>query len=216
MKRLFYFIIMENNSFDPYASKYDAWFLKNKHVLYSELKLVAHFMKDGGDIFSVGCGSGLFEMLLEKEFNISVKQGIEPSVGMAEITRKRGMKVIIATAEEADFGKEVYNTVLFNGTPSCITDLQKAIDKAYTALHPGGKIVIIDVPKESSYALLYNLAKAVGTCDYPLLKGVHPQEPYAIEFVKAANWRTTAEKIEMLEKSEFTGFLITENKPTQY
>jgi trans-aconitate methyltransferase len=55
-------------------------------------------MKDGGDIFSVGCGSGLFEMLLEKEFNISVKQGIEPSAGMAEIARTRGMKVIIATA----------------------------------------------------------------------------------------------------------------------
>ena len=197
---------MDINSFDQYAGNYDAWFQKNKNVLYSELKLVAHFLNDGGDIFSVGCGSGLFEMLLEKEFNISVKQGIEPSVSMAAIARKRGMAVTIATAEEADFGKEVYNTVLFNGTPSYITDLQKAFDKAYMALHPGGKIVVIDVPKESSYALLYNLAKAVGTWDHPLLKGVHPQEPYPIEFVKAANWRTTAEKIEMLEKSGFTGF----------
>jgi ubiquinone/menaquinone biosynthesis C-methylase UbiE len=170
MKRLFYFIIMKNNSFDPYASKYDAWSLKNKHVLYSELKLVAHFMTDGGDIFSVGCGSGLFEMFLEKEFNISVKQGIEPSAGMAEIARKRGMKVAIPTDEETDFGKEVYNTVLFNEIPSYTTDLQKAVDKAYRALYSTGKIVIIDVPKESSCALLYNLVKAVGIWAIPCLK----------------------------------------------
>jgi hypothetical protein len=49
---------------------------------------------------------------------------------------------------------------------------------------------------------------------YPLLKGIHPQEHYPIEFVKAVNWRTTAEKIEMFVKSGVTGFLITENKPT--
>ncbi|HEX3006876.1 MAG TPA: methyltransferase domain-containing protein [Bacteroidales bacterium] len=194
---------MNDNSFDQYASKYDAWFLKNRNVLYSEVKLVSHFLQDAGDVFSVGCGSGLFEMILEKEFNILIKYGLEPSEGMADIARKRGMHVEITTIENASLGNEKYNTVLFNGTPSYITDLQTAFDKAYAALRPGGRIVVIDVPKESSYALLYNLAKAVGTWDHPLLKDVHPQDPYPIEFVKIANWRTTAEKTEMLQKSGF-------------
>ena len=195
---------MDKSSFDQYAGMYDAWFLNNEHVLYSELKLVAHFLrKNAGNVLSVGCGSGLFEMLLEKEYGIVVKNGIEPSTGMAEIARKRGMNVAITTAEDAQFGIACYDTILFNGTPSYITDLQAAFDKAYAALKPNGRIVVIDVPKESSYALLYNLAKAVETWDHPLLKGVHPQDPYPIEFVKVANWRTTAEKVEMLEKAGF-------------
>jgi len=194
---------MNKNSFDQYASQYDAWFLKNENVLSSELKLVARFLQRETDIFSVGCGSGLFEMLLEKEYGISVKNGIEPSEGMAEVARKRGMNVTISTAEEANFGRACFDIVLFNGTPSYITDLQKAFDKAYLALRSGGKIVAIDVPKEGSYALLYNLAKVLGTWDHPLLENVHPLDPYPIEFVKIANWRTTAEKTEMLGKAGF-------------
>ncbi len=191
------------NNFDQYASQYDAWFLDNQNVLYSEARLVAYFLKDAGDIFSVGCGSGLFEMILKKEFNISIKHGLEPSEGMAAIARKRGVQVEITAIEDADLGKECYDTILFNGTPSYITDLQMAFNKAYAALRPNGRIVVIDVPKESSYALLYNLAKALETWNHPLLENVHPRDPYPIEFVKIANWRTTKEKTEMLVKSGF-------------
>lgn len=195
---------MKNEQFDKYANEYDSWFLKNENLLYSEVKLVAHFLKESaGDVFSVGCGSGLFEAILDNEFSISIKTGIEPSVGMAEIARQRGVDVTVTTAEDADFGVEKYDTILFNGTPSYITDLQLTFDKAYKALRKGGKVIAIDVPKESSYAIMYNLAKAVNTWDNPLLEGVHPQDPYPIEFVNIANWRTTAEKVEMLEKSGF-------------
>ncbi|MDR2040666.1 MAG: class I SAM-dependent methyltransferase [Bacteroidales bacterium] len=193
-------------SFDQYAEQYDAWFIKNKHVLYSELKLVAHFLNKTDRILSVGCGSGLFEMLLQKEYGITIKNGIEPSKGMAAIAEKRGMNVIIGTAEDADFGISLYDVVLFNGTPSYINDLEKAFNKAYQALCPGGKIIAIDVPKESSYGLLYNLAKAVGSWDHPLLKGTHPNDPYPIEFVQIANWRTTSEKIEILQDTGFSNF----------
>jgi trans-aconitate methyltransferase len=192
-----------SSKFNQYASEYDAWFFENENVLYSEVKLVAHFLENAGDVFSVGCGSGLFETILENEFDISIKNGIEPSEGMAAIACQRGVNVEITTAEEMELGSENYDTILFNGTPSYITDLQKAFDKSYEALRPGGKIVVIDVPKESSYGVLYNLAKAVGTWEHPLLEGVHPRNPYPIEFVNVANWRTTAEKIEMLGKADF-------------
>ena len=64
--------------------------------------------------------------------------------------------------------------------------------------------VVVDIPKESSYALLYNLAKVLGTWSHPLLEGAHPKEPYPIEFVKMANWRTTSEKISLLKNAGFT------------
>lgn len=195
-----------NSSFDKYAGEYDAWFFNNVDLLTSEVNLVAHFLKDAGKVFSVGCGSGLFESILKKDFGITIEHGIEPSSGMAEIARKRGLNVEVVTAEEAEFGEDEYNTVLFNGTPSYITDLQSVFQKAYAALKKGGKIVVIDVPKESSYATMYNLAKTLGTWEHPLLAGVQPRDPYPIEFVKMANWRTTAEKIEMMEEAGFKEF----------
>ena len=48
--------------FDEYAPAYDAWFLDNRNVLYSEVNLVASVLKDAGRVLSVGCGSGLFSV----------------------------------------------------------------------------------------------------------------------------------------------------------
>lgn len=192
------------NAFDKYANEYDSWFLENLNVLTSEVRLVAHFLKkDAGKVLSVGCGSGLFESILKKEFNIIVEYGIEPSEGMAEIAKKRDMKVEIVSAENADFGNQTYDTLLFNGTPSYISDLKGVIKKAYESLKVGGKIILIDIPKESSYGILYNLAKLSGTWEHHLLEGAFPKDPYPIEFVKLAKWRTTGEKIKLLEESGF-------------
>ncbi len=190
--------------FDEYASIYDAWFMDNGNVLLSEARLVALTLHGSKNILSVGCGSGLFEALLAKDFGIKITDGIEPSTGMAEIARQRGLNVTIATAEEADFGNEKYDTILFNGTPSYISDLRSVVAKAYSALPSGGRAVLIDVPKESGYGIMYNLAKALGSWDDPLLAGVYPKDPYPIELCKAANWRTTAEKVELMTAAGFS------------
>lgn len=189
--------------FDEYASVYDAWFLDNRNVLYSEVNLVASVLKDAGLILSVGCGSGLFEKILKEEKGISITYGIEPSAGMAEIARRRGLNVTEVTAEDAVFEPGVYDTIMFNGSPSYITDLAAVLKKVYAALRPGGRVVLIDVPKESSYGMMYNLAKALGTWNHPLLEGVYPPKPYPMEFVNVANWRTTDEKVTLLKESGF-------------
>ena len=196
----------ELKSFDAYAEKYDAWFKENKNLFSSEVAVVAWFLKHGERILSIGCGSGLFEDALRKDYNIDIREGIEPSEAMSDIARKRGMEVTIGTAEEADFGKDTYDTLLFNGTPGYIDDLQKAFRKAAKALKSGGKIVVIDVPKESSFAILYNLGKIIGTWDDDVFKGVKPDAVYPIEFVKEARWRTTAEKVELLKRTGFGDF----------
>lgn len=189
--------------FDQYAAQYDAWFLENPNVLLSEVRLVASTLSQSKNILSVGCGSGLFEKIMRDDFGITVSDGIEPSPAMAEIARKRGLNVTIATAEDMELPQDVYDTILFNGCPSYITDLEKVIRKVYAALPQGGRIILIDVPKESTYGLMYNLAKALGTWDHPLLNGTYPPNPYPIEFVNVANWRTTAEKVDLLNAAGF-------------
>ena len=194
---------MGYQAFDQYASEYDAWFLENTNVLETELRLVAACLQDSGRILSIGCGSGLFEKLLEDRYGIRIAHGIEPAEGMAAIARKRGFDVEINTAEDADYGEECYDTVLFNGCPCYMQDLGLALRKAHKALRKGGKAVVIDVPKESPYGLIYNLALAVGSWDHPLLEGCKPKDPYPIELVKQAAWRTTAEKSKALEDNGF-------------
>ena len=200
--------------FDKYASLYDAWFLNNVNVLMSELRLVALTLKDAGRVLSVGCGSGLFEKLLKDEYSIEVNDGVEPSAEMAAIAVKRGLSVCVTDAESADFGNETYNTILFNGSPGYIDNLAQVLDKAYKALPSGGKVILIDVPKESSYGILYNLAMTLGTWDHPLLEGCCPPDPYPRELVKTARWRTTASKVEMLQAAGFKNLKFAQTLTT--
>jgi SAM-dependent methyltransferase len=190
--------------FDAYASEYDAWFLENRNVLESEKRLVRRMLGEPGRTLSVGCGSGLFEHLLRVEDDIVIEFGIEPSAEMAKVAEHRGMRVTIGSAEDLPYDDGSFDTLLFNGTPSYIDDLAGALGEAHRVLRPGGHVVLVDVPAESSYGLLYRLAAEIGTWDDPLLAKVAPAHPYPIEFAAAANWRTTEEKIELLEAAGFT------------
>lgn len=202
---------MTNHPFDEHAAEYDSWFLENRHVLQSEVELLAGVLKDPGRTLSVGCGSGLFEMILREGHHIDIRFGVEPAAAMAEIAVKRGMEVQIGPAEELPFDDGSFDTVLFNGTPSYIGDLPKAFSQAHRVLRAGGHVVVADVPAESSYGTLYRLAAMVGTWDDGSLKVIAPAVPYPMEFAAAANWRTTQEKLDLLEE---VGFLDCETSQT--
>lgn len=192
-------------SFDEYSDAYDAWFQRNPAVLESELRLVAMALgKNPGRTLSVGCGTGLFEQLLQAQYGIAVTDGLEPSAPMGEVARKRGMTVVEAGAEQMPFEDESFDTVMFNGSPSYIPDLDAAVAEAFRLLKPGGRVILIDVPAESSYGILYRLGGAYGTWDDERLRGVLPKEPYPVELAAGANWRPTQDKIEAAQTAGFT------------
>lgn len=195
---------MANIPFDEHADQYDVWFLANKQVLDSEVKLLAHALgSDFGRCVSVGCGSGLFETCLARDYDLRITEGIEPSEGMRAIAIKRGLQVQAASAETMELADAYYDTILFNGISSYLSDPLAAFRKAYQALKEGGRLLVLDVPKESSYGLLYNFGRAMGTWDHPDLVDVTPENIYPLEFVQAARWTTTPEKINKLESIGF-------------
>ena len=77
--------------FDGYAAQYDAWFMTNENLFQSELRLFQKALGDisGKRVLSVGCGSGLFESMID----CSGIEGIEPSRDMGAIAQKRGVNV---------------------------------------------------------------------------------------------------------------------------
>ena len=191
--------------FDGYAAQYDSWFMTNENLFNSELLLFRKVLGDvtGKRILSVGCGSGLFERLIDHD-NI---EGIEPSVDMAEIAEKRGINVIDhCTIEQSHLEENAYDIIYFNGSSSYISDLKEAYTVCRKALKDNGKLILLDVPKESAFGFMYLLAKAVGTFDHEYLKGVMPELPYPIELVNAGIWHSTEEKINVLKELGYTGF----------
>ena len=191
--------------FDGYAAEYDSWFIENKNMFNSEFKLFEKALGDikGQKVLSVGCGSGLFESLIDHS-NID---GIEPSEDMGKIAIKRGINVLsFSTIEEADLKPETYDTIYFNGSSSYIEDLESVYTKCKNTLKKGGRLILLDVPKESAFGFMYLLAKETNTFDHPSLNGVMPPLPYPLELINAGIWHSTESKINVLKKIGFENF----------
>ena len=122
---------------------------------------------------------------------------------MAEIAKKRGLDVRSGAAEDLPFQDGEFDTVILNGTPGYIDNLEGAFSEAFRVVKSGGAIVVADVPAESSYGLLYQLASTKGSWDDPHLSSLAPKHPYPVEFAAAARWRTTQEKIDLMTSVGF-------------
>jgi len=195
--------VSDSPAFDLFANDYDAWFANNRDLLESEVQLIAYAWPGPGEALSVGCGTGLFETILAREHDVHIAHGIEPAEGMAAIARERGMSVRVGTAEAAELGEGTVDILMYNGSTSYVQDLKAAFSKAHRALRPGGHVVVVDVPRESGYGVLYCLANALGTWDDPVFNGVKPDAAYPLPFVQAATWHTTAERIAALKACGF-------------
>ena len=184
--------------FDGYAAQYDEWFMKNENLFTSELKLFQTVLGDieGKKLLSVGCGSGLFESYID----CSNVEGIEPSKDMGQIAEKRGVNVIFyGVIEDADLPEERYDIIYFNGSSSYLEDLKPVYEKCLKALKAGGRLILLDVPKESAFGFMYLLGKALNTYDHEYLEGTMPALPYPLALASSGVWHSTEEKINVLK-----------------
>ena len=196
---------MEKQKFDGYADKYDEWFMKNDKLFTSELRLFEKVLGDiqGKKLLSVGCGSGLFESYIDSS-NI---EGIEPSEDMAEIARKRGINVIkIGLIEDVDLPEEKYDIIYFNGSSSYMEDLSPVYGKCLRSLKANGRLILLDVPKESAFGFMYLLGKSLNTYDHEYLNGAMPELPYPLALASSGVWHTTEEKINVLKELGISRF----------
>ncbi len=201
---------MNKETFDGYAQKYDKWFLEHENIFKSELALMKEALGnlEGKKVLSVGCGSGYFESFLKKD-NDFIIEGVEPSEDMASIAIKRGIDVTIETIEKVSLKDAYYDIIYFNTSSCYISDIKKAYQKSYHALKKGGRLVIFDIPKESAYGIMYMLLITDGVFNRSSLEGAIPnleKHKRMVELLKAANWRTTEEKIDILRELQMKNF----------
>ncbi|MBN2431069.1 MAG: bifunctional hydroxymethylpyrimidine kinase/phosphomethylpyrimidine kinase [Acidobacteria bacterium] len=181
------------SAFVEEAGDFDDWFRRNPAVFESELLAEKAFISDPEHTLSVGVGSGLFEERL------GIRQGVEPAEGMAALARQRGVEVKIAGAEDLPYPDESFAAVLLGTILSYVPDRRQAIREARRVLKPGGAIVISYLPREGSYALMYDLAYRRGYHD----PKTAPPAPYPLKFMAGVDWCSTDDIRQLLEENGF-------------
>jgi len=171
-------------SFEKYSKEYDEWFIKNQDIYLAELNAIKRLVPSGRFGVEIGVGSGRFALPL------GIKVGVEPSTKMAEISRKRGMQVYKAVAEQLPFNNKTFDFILMVATICFVDDLVKSFQEAYRILKNDGFIVVGFVDKESELGKQYQLKKE------------------ASKFYRNATFYTVKETITLLREANFTDVVV--------
>lgn len=139
--------------FENYTQEYDDWFHENKNIYLSELNAVKEFIPPSRNGLEIGIGSGRFAVPL------GIKTGIEPSPQMAERSRKLGINVIDAVAENLPFKDEEFDFVLMVTAICFFDNVEQAFKDAYRVLKPKGIIIVAHIDKDSQLGQQYQINK---------------------------------------------------------
>ena len=140
-------------AFNKYAKEYDEWFDLNENIYKSEINALKMFIPESGEGLEVGVGTGRFASVL------GIKIGVEPAKSMAEIARKRGIKVYEKEAQNLPFSDSTFDFILFVTTICFLKEPILAIKEAKRVLKPGGSIIIGIIDKNSFLGKLYEKKK---------------------------------------------------------
>ncbi len=160
--------------FDRNWKKYDDWFEKHKNIYFTELKALKKVIPEGLGL-EIGVGSGRFASPLR------IKIGIDPSKNMLRLAKKRGIEVIQGIGENLMFKNNSFDFVLIVVTLCFVEDPKCMLSEAYRVLKRGGKLIVGEINKDSSWGKLYDAKRKKS------------------EFYKLATFYSSNEIIEMLD-----------------
>jgi SAM-dependent methyltransferase len=150
--------ITEVSPFDGLAQEYDAWFDKEgKPVFTIEVpafrEVLPSLLKPW---LEVGVGSGRFARAL------GIETGIDPSIKLLEMARKRGITGFHGRGEQELFEEGSFGTVFLIVTLCFLHSPLDVLKEANRILVPGGKVALGLVLKESPWGKFYQQKKKQG------------------------------------------------------
>jgi SAM-dependent methyltransferase len=139
--------------YDEHASEYDAWFDKHNLWFQSEVAAIQKVFPKTGKGIEAGIGSGRFAQAL------GIKEGVEPSEGMAALARQRGLKVLKGSVEDLPYEDESLDYVLMVTVDCFLDDLSKAFQEIHRVLKHRGSLIIGMIDKSSPLGTAYQEKK---------------------------------------------------------
>ena len=148
----------EWSPFDDLATEYDAWFDKEGSLIFLiEVKAFKSLLPSlPKPWLEIGVGSGRSAQAL------GIETGIDPSIKLLEMARRRGINAILGGGERKLFDEELFGTVFLIVTLCFLDSPLHVLKEANRILMPGGKIVLGLVLKESPWGQFYQVKKAQG------------------------------------------------------
>jgi ubiquinone/menaquinone biosynthesis C-methylase UbiE len=150
-------------AFGRYAENYDRWFdTPEGQILFKiEVESVKLLMKDLSKPFlEIGVGTGRFA----KELGIDT--GIDPSLRLLEIAKKRGIRVKKAEGEKLPFKDKSFGTIFILFTLCFVENPKMVLLEAKRVLKKGGKLILGIIDRDSPWGQLYLKKKAEGHSIY--------------------------------------------------
>ena len=143
--------------FDEKALDYDSWYIRNRITALNEVKLVRLLM-EGSDIpcLEVGVGSGYFAS------RVNCGLGLDPSIEMLKLARRRGIEVVLGRAERIPFSSNSIATVLIVVSICFMDDPIEALKEVYRIMKDNGVLVTCIIPGESRWGIYYKRLGAQG------------------------------------------------------
>lgn len=169
--------------FDTYVEEYDNWHEINRFVYLSELEALKCVVPKGGEGIEIGVGTGRFAQPL------GVSIGLDPSMNMLRIAKKRGIKAISGKAENLPFADKKFDFVLVINTLCFVNDLVQVIIEARRVLKNRGKIIIGLIERDSFLGKDYQNRKR------------------GSKFYKEVNLHSGKEIVELLRNYHFRGVI---------
>ncbi|MFZ0050840.1 MAG: class I SAM-dependent methyltransferase, partial [Desulfobaccales bacterium] len=149
-------LLMTGNNiqvFEESAQEYDAWFDRHRLAYESEISALKKFFIPEVRALEIGVGSGRFAVPL------GVEVGVEPAAAMANLARRRGIKVIRAVAEALPFCADSFDLVMMVTVLCFLRDPFSALAEASRVVKPGGQILIGMIDKDSPLGASYEAHK---------------------------------------------------------
>jgi ubiquinone/menaquinone biosynthesis C-methylase UbiE len=126
------------------ADAYDAWFDAHSALYESELQAVRAVLPEKtGAWVEIGVGTGRFASRLGME------TGIEPAAAMAELVRRRGVRVLAGTAEDVPLDDTNVQAAFLITTLCFVRDVDRSFSEIRRMLVRGGAVVVAFLPRES-------------------------------------------------------------------
>ena len=144
--------------FDSLAHEYDSWFDNEGRLIFKiETRAIETALPSLPKPWvEVGVGSGRFAQAL------GIDTGIDPSRGLINIARRRGINVFLSRGEYSLFDRETFGTAFLIVTLCFVESPMAVLLETHQILKRRGKIVIGLVLRDSAWGQFYENKKRQG------------------------------------------------------
>jgi len=152
-------MISEAEYYSKISGGYDELYLKEQMEKFEKLRKFVGFKKSDF-VLDVGCGTGSITNEIKK--NVKFVIGIDVSIGMVKLAKKKGIICVVADAENLPFKRDVFDKVICITTIQNIENQEKGMNEMERVCKKKGMVIITAMKRSKKiFFLRYLLKKGI-------------------------------------------------------